>query len=297
MYHSKSQGRNQFSFFRVEMNEKVTERLAIENAMRRALQREEFTLVYQPIFHVPQRKLIGVEALLRWSSHSLGTVPPSRFIPIAEETGQIIGIGEWVIREACAQLKRWREAGLDPFPVTVNVSAIQFKTRRLIDVLLAATREQQTTLGKEFELMSHFLAILQVRMGDRLKVQVELPAELAGLALPSMLLQPLVENAIKHGLEPKIEGGSITLRATREGHMLTISIIDSGAGFSGATSSGIGLKNVRERMEKLFGRDGAMVIEENQPSGTKVQLTIPITINSSTVAASVTLLAGDACQR
>ncbi|MEP7154778.1 MAG: EAL domain-containing protein [Betaproteobacteria bacterium] len=145
MYHSKSQGRNQFSFFRVEMNDKVTERLAIENALRRALQREEFSLVYQPIFRVPERKLIGVEALLRWNSLSLGVVPPARFIPIAEETGLIVGIGEWVIREACAQLVRWREAGLDHFPVTVNVSAIQFKTRRLVDILLAATRQFNLT--------------------------------------------------------------------------------------------------------------------------------------------------------
>ncbi len=161
---------------------------------------------------------------------------------------------------------------------------------------LAATREQQTTLGKEFELMSHFLAILQVRMGDRLRVQVELPAELTGLALPSMLLQPLVENAIKHGLEPKIEGGSITLRAARNGALLTVSVIDSGVGFSGATSSGIGLKNVRERVEKLFDGKGTMVIEENQPSGTRVQLTIPIALNSSTVAASGEFSAGDARQ-
>ena len=143
MYHSKSQGRNQFSFFRVEMNDKVTERLSIESALRRALQRDEFTLAYQPIFHLPERKMIGVEALLRWNSEALGSVPPSRFISIAEETGLIVGIGEWVIREACAQLRRWREAGLDHFPVSVNVSAMQFKTRRLIDVLLAATREFQ----------------------------------------------------------------------------------------------------------------------------------------------------------
>jgi diguanylate cyclase (GGDEF)-like protein len=141
MYHSKSQGRNQFSFFRTEMNDKVTERLSIESALRRALQRDEFTLVYQPIFHLPGRKLNGVEALLRWNSESLGSVPPARFIPIAEETGLIVGIGEWVVREACAQLKRWRDAGLDHFPVTVNVSAVQFRTRRLLDVLLAATRE------------------------------------------------------------------------------------------------------------------------------------------------------------
>jgi diguanylate cyclase (GGDEF)-like protein/PAS domain S-box-containing protein len=141
MYHSKSQGRNQFSFFRTEMNDKVTERLSIETALRRALQRDEFTLVYQPIFHLPARKLNGVEALLRWHSESLGPVAPARFIPIAEETGLIVGIGEWVVREACAQLKRWRDAGLDHFPVTVNVSAVQFRTRRVVDVLLAATRE------------------------------------------------------------------------------------------------------------------------------------------------------------
>ena len=161
MYHSKSQGRNQFSFFRVEMNDKVTERLSIESALRRALQHEEFTLAYQPIFHLPDRKLIGVEALLRWNSESLGAVPPARFISIAEETGLIVGIGEWVIHEACSQLRRWREAGLDHFPVTINVSAMQFKTRRLIDVLLAATRAHKLVPSDieieltETALMSH----------------------------------------------------------------------------------------------------------------------------------------------
>ena len=138
MYHSKSQGRNQVSFFRNEMNEKVTERLAIESALRQALPRGEFSLVYQPIFRVPGKKLVGVEALLRWHSETLGEVMPGRFIAVAEETGLIVGIGEWVAREACAQLKRWRDAGLDDFPLTINVSANQFKTRRLIDVLLAA---------------------------------------------------------------------------------------------------------------------------------------------------------------
>ena len=138
MYHSKSQGRNQVSFFRNEMNDKVTERLAIESALRRALPHEEFSLLYQPIFRVPGKKLVGVEALLRWNSESLGAVPPLRFISVAEETGLIVGIGEWVVREACAQLRRWRDAGLDDFPLTINVSAKQFKSRRLIDVLLAA---------------------------------------------------------------------------------------------------------------------------------------------------------------
>ena len=141
MYHSKSQGRNQFSFFRPEMNDRVTERLRLENALRRALARSEFSLVYQPIFRVPERRLIGVEALIRWNSEELGNIPPSKFIPVAEESGLIVSIGEWAIYEACAQLKRWREAELDLFPVTVNVSALQFKGNGLLATLLKATRD------------------------------------------------------------------------------------------------------------------------------------------------------------
>jgi len=141
MYHSKAEGRNQFSFFRAEMNEKVVERLSIENALRRALPRNEFSLVYQPIFQLPERRIVGVEALIRWQSESLGSVPPMRFIPVAEETGLIVAIGEWVAKEALGQLRRWRQAGLDHFPVTINVSAVQFKSRRLVDVLLEAVRE------------------------------------------------------------------------------------------------------------------------------------------------------------
>jgi diguanylate cyclase (GGDEF)-like protein len=141
MYHSKAEGRNQFSFFRAEMNEKVVERLSIENALRRALPKNEFSLVYQPIFHLPEKRIIGVEALLRWHSETLGEVMPLRFIHVAEETGLIVAIGEWVAKAALAQLRIWREAGLDHFPVTINVSATQFKTRRLVDVLHTAVKE------------------------------------------------------------------------------------------------------------------------------------------------------------
>ena len=141
MYHSKAEGRNQFSFFRAEMNDKVMERLSLENALRRALPRNEFSLHYQPIFHLPDRRVIGVEALLRWNSEVLGPVPPGKFIPVAEETGLIVAIGEWVAKEAIRQLSVWRAAGLDRFPVTINVSAIQFKTRRLLELLLATVGE------------------------------------------------------------------------------------------------------------------------------------------------------------
>ena len=154
---------------------------------------------------------------------------------------------------------------------------------------LTATREQETTLGNEYQLMANYLAILQIRMGDRLRVTIDLPADLATQHMPSMLLQPLLENAIKHGLEPKVEGGSITLQARREGDSLRITVGDTGLGFSGATSRGLGLRNVRERLDKLFGDKASLTIEENQPSGTRVILIIPHdheTKNSSTGAAS-----------
>ncbi len=154
---------------------------------------------------------------------------------------------------------------------------------------LASTREQETTLGNEFQLMANFLALLQIRMGDRLRIKLDLPADLAAQHLPSMLLQPLLENAIKHGLEPKVDGGSITLQARREGDLLRICVSDTGLGFSGATSSGLGLKNVRERLNMLYDGKASLTIEENQPNGTRVILVIPHdyrAANSSAGAAS-----------
>ncbi len=138
MYHAKTQGRNQYSFFREEMNARVTERLAIENGLRRAIDRNELSLEYQPIFSVPNRRIIGAEALLRWRSEALGEIAPAKFINVAEESGLIVPIGEWVIAEACAQLARWRDlpdSVMAGFPITVNVSGIQWKTPRLLDML------------------------------------------------------------------------------------------------------------------------------------------------------------------
>ena len=144
---------------------------------------------------------------------------------------------------------------------------------------LASTREKHTTLASEFQMMTNFLSILRIRMGDRLQVAIDLPADLQQATMPPMLLQPLIENAIKHGLEPKIEGGSVSLKAERVGAQLRISVIDTGLGFGNTPSNGIGLKNVRERIEKLFGNDGSVAIEENQPCGTRVVLNIPLATN------------------
>ncbi len=135
MYHSKSMGRNRFSFFKEEMNAKISERLALENGLRRAVARGEFFLEYQPVYALASRAVVGAEALLRWQHPEHGLIGPARFIPIAEESGLILEIGEWVLDEACRQILAWRAAGLDPPPVRVNLSGIQFRQKNLLEVL------------------------------------------------------------------------------------------------------------------------------------------------------------------
>lgn len=140
---------------------------------------------------------------------------------------------------------------------------------------LATTRETETTLAKEFVLMESFLSILKVRMGERLQVSTTLPDALQNFSLPPMLIQPLIENAIKHGLEPKIEGGVITLTAIEHDGMVNIIVADTGLGFQDSKSNGIGLKNVRERLDKLFNGQATLSIEDNVPCGTKITISIP----------------------
>jgi sensor histidine kinase YesM len=140
---------------------------------------------------------------------------------------------------------------------------------------LKSSREERTTLAAEFALMKQFLAILQIRMGDRLTVSFDLPDELGSTSIPPMLVQPLVENAIKHGLEPKVEGGNVAFSAERSGDKLRLVVADTGLGFTGATSSGVGLKNVRERLHALYGDAGKLIIEDNAPAGTRAIIEIP----------------------
>ena len=121
------QGGNEFLFFTEEMNNQIRVRLRLENGLRAALEREELFLVYQPQVDVRTGEVSGLEALLRWQHPELGLVPPSEFIHIAESTGLIVPIGEWVLRTACSQARKWQNAGLPAVPVAVNVSAIQFR--------------------------------------------------------------------------------------------------------------------------------------------------------------------------
>ncbi|MBN2107107.1 MAG: EAL domain-containing protein [Deltaproteobacteria bacterium] len=127
MYHAKASGRNNFQFFSGVLNEKVRERLALENGLRQALERDEFIVEYQPRLDASTHTVIGVEALLRWRHPEKGIVVPLDFIPHAEETGFIVPIGMWVLSAACAQNKAWQNAGFAPIRVSVNISARQFR--------------------------------------------------------------------------------------------------------------------------------------------------------------------------
>ena len=127
LYHAKAQGRNQYQFFTQKMNEEVSQRLAMENALRLGIQREELRLVYQPQYCIGSRNIRGVEALVRWQHPEQGLVPPNEFIPLAEESGLILPLGEWVMKEACSQGKAWLDQGYIEIEMAVNVSAMQFR--------------------------------------------------------------------------------------------------------------------------------------------------------------------------
>ena len=138
MYHAKAAGRNNFQFFADEMNLISSERLNIEHKLRHAIDRNEFALCFQPQFRAGDSVPSGVEALLRWHHPNEGMIAPTRFIPIAEETGIIVEIGEWVLTNACREMKRWIDAGLRPMRVAVNVSARQLRRRDFAETVATA---------------------------------------------------------------------------------------------------------------------------------------------------------------
>jgi diguanylate cyclase (GGDEF)-like protein/PAS domain S-box-containing protein len=141
MYRAKQSGRNNFQFYTPAMNEQALERLQIESNLRRALERGEFVLHYQPKVDVATGRVSGMEALIRWSHPELGMVPPGRFIGLAEETGLIVPIGAWVTHTACAQNKAWQDAGLPPVRVSVNLSARQFAQKNLVQSIADVLRD------------------------------------------------------------------------------------------------------------------------------------------------------------
>ncbi len=141
MYHAKARGRNAYQVFLPEMRGLAQKRLVLETSLRRAIEREEFLLHYQPQVQLATGKVVGVEALVRWQHPELGLVGPLEFIPIAEETGLIVAIGDWVLRTACTQARAWLDRGIGPLRMAVNLSGRQFREDRLVEQVLAILRE------------------------------------------------------------------------------------------------------------------------------------------------------------
>ncbi len=141
MYSAKNQGRNTFQFFSATMNVEAHRRMSIQAGLRQALEQGELVLHYQPKISFAQGAVVGAEALLRWRKANGEIVPPMAFIPVAEESGLIIPIGEWALREACRQMRAWEEAGLPPVRVSVNLSPVQFRRSSLVVAVTAALAE------------------------------------------------------------------------------------------------------------------------------------------------------------
>ncbi|MBL8509842.1 MAG: histidine kinase [Chitinimonas sp.] len=163
-----------------------------------------------------------------------------------------------------------RAEGKAPEAAALAADLIRF-LRGSMDTL----RAEQTTLKDDFALAEAYLGVMQARMGERLRFHMDLPAELYGEPLPSMVLLTLVENAIKHGIEPYPPGGDIVLSAAREGANLVVSVADTGRGVSDIPGSGVGLANIRSRLQLRYGDTAKLLLEENEPQGFVARLVLP----------------------
>jgi len=140
---------------------------------------------------------------------------------------------------------------------------------------LSRTLPENTTLSQGIAMIKVYLDIQKIRMDERLNYKIDVSNNIGQYSFPPMLLQPLVENAIKHGLEPKVDGGEIIIRATEKNKVLKIEVADTGLGFSDLDKPGVGIANVRERLGLLFGDKGRLIIEENKPQGVRAIIEVP----------------------
>jgi diguanylate cyclase (GGDEF)-like protein/PAS domain S-box-containing protein len=190
MYRAKDSGRNNFQFFTREINTVMTERLELEGKLRRALERDQFQLHYQPRIDLASGRILGAEALLRWHIPGEPPILPQRFIALAEETGLITPIGKWVLHSACAQNKLWQERGLAPMVVSVNVSARQFRSNnfvRTVDETLQETGLHPSYLEIELtESVMHDAPQLVSMLGELKRIGVQIAIDDFGTGYSSL---------------------------------------------------------------------------------------------------------------
>jgi diguanylate cyclase (GGDEF)-like protein len=182
MYQAKENGRHRFQFFKPAMNVRAVERQSIEVGLRRAIEREEFVLHYQPKVNLQTGAIVGAEALIRWTSPDRGPISPSQFIPVAEDCGLIVPIGRWVLRRACAQARAWLDAGLPVTSIAVNVSAVELRDEGFLDGLFAILDETGLDPGRlELELTESVLmkqadavaSVLRIVRGRGVRVAID----------------------------------------------------------------------------------------------------------------------------
>ena len=148
MYQAKSMGRNNYQIFSQEMNNRAEERMSMQFDLKNALKLEQFVLHYQPKVHADSKALCGVEALIRWQHPSHGMVPPLKFIPLAEESNLIVDIGAWVIEEACRQMAQWKLLQIQPPSISINLSALQLRSDKLLDQVKASMTKHGIHAGE-----------------------------------------------------------------------------------------------------------------------------------------------------
>jgi diguanylate cyclase (GGDEF)-like protein/PAS domain S-box-containing protein len=178
MYCAKENGRNNCRFFTPELNARAVERLTLENSLRVAVEKQELFLVYQPQLEIASGRITGGEALLRWRHPELGLVAPDRFIPIAENSGLIVPIGEWVLKTACTQARYWQNQGLPALPIAVNVSAVQLHQGHFLPLIRRVLDE--TGLAPQYLELELTERVLLSNTGKMLSLM----RELAGMGLP-----------------------------------------------------------------------------------------------------------------
>lgn len=240
MYHAKERGRNTYQFYSPEMNASAFERLSLENSLRRAIERGEFFLNYQPQQEMASGRLLGMEALIRWKHPEKGLISPAKFIPIAEEIGLIDPIGEWVLRAACREHRRWLEAGYQDLRVAVNLSARQFREYNLLELVtrvLAETHMPPHSLELELTegmLMQHTDTTVQT-----LKALSDLGVQLAiddfGIGYSNLsylrrftIHKLKIDQSFVRDLQVDVDAAAIVSAIVAMAHSLKLSVIAEG---------------------------------------------------------------------
>ena len=240
MYQAKAQGRNTYRFYSHSLAEDAHERTRLESALRRALDRNELSLVYQPKLSLRSGRISGVEALMRWHSGELGEISPARFIPIAEETGLIVAFGEWALRQSLSQFQRWQEQGLPVLRIAVNVSQVQMARPDFVDLVKHLIESHQLPAGVlEIELTESVLMADPDRAGKAvadlraLGVRVSIDdfgtgysslSYLRGLAIDAVKIDKSFVDGIENNVDDEVLTSTIVLMA----HSLGLAVVAEG---------------------------------------------------------------------